>query len=238
MTTDLSALGPFFAVALHEPATVPLPPWQPFGELLADLDSRVQPVRSALALSARRPEKHIELRVAASTAHLGVVARLVAPVVAADTLAAEAISLDVEELHWQNQLGGPFPLSVSITADPPGILNGCAVEAITHAFAKKYSLSLRVLWGNVASAANGAARLIATARPDLAARAYTSANAVLSDPRVEAGKLHSGADFRRNSCCLIYRLVGDRQAVCGDCVLQRPASGALAGRVYRSLGNR
>jgi ferric iron reductase protein FhuF len=46
-----------------------------------------------------------------------------------------------------------------------------------------------------------------------------AADAILADPRVDGGELRSGEDFRRKSCCLLYRLTGDRVAVCGDCVL-------------------
>ena len=51
------------------------------------------------------------------------------------------------------------------------------------------------------------------------------ADRVLADPRVDGGVLRSGPEFRRNSCCLIYQLAGDREACCGDCVLTAPGSG-------------
>jgi hypothetical protein len=152
-------------------------------------------------------------------AHLGLVARLVAPAIGALTLGNGGISLEVAELRWQNQLGGPFPLSVVTRPEQRPVLQGDAVEAVTLAFAVTYSLSPHVLWGNVGSAANGAAGLFASARPDLASRARMAADTILSDPRVEGGSLRSGDGFRRRSCCLLYRLAGDRTAVCGDCVL-------------------
>ena len=73
--------------------------------------------------------------------------------------------------------------------------------------------------GNVASAANSAARLVATARPDRADAAHAAADQILADPRVEDGRLRSGPSFRRRSCCLIYRIAGTTAAACGDCVL-------------------
>src|SRR5450755_2645893 len=97
-TPELAALGPFFAVEIHQRATAAVPPWQPFGTLLHDPGSRVRPVRGALALSAGRPVSDIELRVAASAAHLGLVARLLAPVIGASTVGADAMSLDVDEI--------------------------------------------------------------------------------------------------------------------------------------------
>ena len=219
MNNRLAALGPFFAVDVHEPMTPVMVPWLAFTELLGDLDSRVQPVRSALALGGNRPEDDVELRVAASVAHLGVVARLLAPAIGAVALGERGLSLDAADLRWQNQLGGPFPLSTVIRTGRSSLLRGDAVEALTLGFAGTYSLSDQVLWGNVGSAANGAAGLIAAARPDLAPRARMAADAILADPRVDGGGLRSGEDFRRKSCCLLYRLTGDRIAVCGDCVL-------------------
>ena len=218
MNNRLAALGPFFAIDVHEPKTAVTAPWLAFTELLADLDSRVRPVRSALALGGNRPEDDVELRVAASVAHLGVVARLLAPAIGAMALGERGLSLDVADLRWQNQLGGPFPLSTAIRTGH-GALQGDAVEALTLGFAGTYSLSDQVLWGNVGSAANSAAGLIGAARPDLARRARMAADAILADPRVDGGRLRSGKGFRRRSCCLLYRLTGDRIGVCGDCVL-------------------
>ena len=219
MNNRLAALGPFFAVEVHEPLTAVMAPWLALSELLGDLDSRVRPVRSALALGGGRPEDEVELRVAASVAHLGVVARLLAPAIGAMASGEQTLSLDVADLRWQNQLGGPFPLSTVIRTGQGRLLEGDAVEALTLGFAGRYSLSDQVLWGNVGSAANSAAGLIAVARPDLARRARMAADAVLADPRVDGGELRSGVDYRRKSCCLLYRLTDDRTAVCGDCVL-------------------
>ena len=219
MNNRLAALGPFFGVEVHEAQTGVTAPWLAFTQLLGDLDSRVRPVRSALALGDNRPEADVELRVAASVAHLGVVARLLAPAIGAIALGEQGLSLDVADLRWQNQLGGPFPLSTVIRTGHSSVLRGDAVEALTLGFASTYSLSDQVLWGNVGSAANTAAGLIAVQRPDLERRARMAADAILADPRVDGGELRSGEDFRRKSCCLLYRLTGDRIAVCGDCVL-------------------
>jgi hypothetical protein len=224
LANDLAALGPFFAVQVHLPADPPPAPWQPLDALLHDLDGRVQAVRRALARSAQRPVIEIEVRPAASIAHLGLVARLLAPVVGAGSLGRELFSLRAGELYWQDELGGPFPLSVTVAGDRPPPLQGDAIETLTLAFAAEYSLSHRVVWGNVASAANSAAQLIAAARPELASKARACADHLLSDPRVEGGQLRAGPMFRRQSCCLIYRIAGDRAAACGDCVLRAPSS--------------
>ncbi len=124
----------------------------------------------------------------------------------------------LEDLWWQDRLGGPVPLSV--TSGPAGpLLPGPAVETITNEVAARFSVSHRMLWGNVGSAANSAARLICIARPELADSAQAVADSILADSRVDDGVLRAGPNFRRRSCCLIYRLNDDRTAVCGDCVL-------------------
>jgi FhuF 2Fe-2S C-terminal domain len=82
------------------------------------------------------------------------------------------------------------------------------------------AVSPRVLWGNVASAVNGAATMIAAARPDLAAPAARAAGALLGLP-VLAGTYQGRplTNFRRRNCCLIYRLSPAVPTYCGDCVL-------------------
>jgi len=97
---------------------------------------------------------------------------------------------------------------------------GPAVEAVTVAIADRYRVSKQVLWGNIGSAANSAARLIAAARPDLTGTAHAVADSILTDPRIEDGAVRAGPHFRRRSCCLIYRIANDRAATCGDCILK------------------
>lgn len=205
----LAEFGPFFAVVRQQDSLAA--PWRPMAELVDDPDvlaTRVQKVRSALTGNGEP-----EIRVAASVAHLGLVARLIAPMIGTAVL-GEPVSWSLADLAWQDQLGGPFPLAVSAAADP----GPPAVEAITEAFGP-FGVSPKVLWGNVGSAANSAAQQISRARPDLAVPAREAADAMLADPRVDGGVLRSGPAFRRSSCCLIYRLAGDRAACCGDCVL-------------------
>ncbi|HUH69250.1 MAG TPA: (2Fe-2S)-binding protein [Mycobacterium sp.] len=183
------------------------------------LAARVEAVRTALAQRAARQPANVEIRVAASVAHFGLIARLLAPAIGMITLGYTPASLSLDDLWWQNELGRPYPLSITprSTTQVPGA--GPAVEAITAAIAEGYAVSHRVLWGNIGSAANSAAQLIATTRADLTRSARAAADAILTDPRIEGGALRAGPLFRRRSCCLIYRLAHDRAAVCGDCVL-------------------
>lgn len=216
LADELVGFGPFSVVSVHDSVSEP---WRPMRALVDDPDTltnRVDRVRAALATSGGRAPEEIDLRVAASVAHLGLVARLLAPMIGVRTLGYPAVwSLD--DLAWQDELGGPYPLSVASghAAGRP------AVEAITEAFGR-FDVSPKVLWGNAGSAANSAAQQIVRARPELAGEARNAADDVLKDPRVDGGVLRSGPGFRRQSCCLIYQLAGDRAACCGDCVLLTP----------------
>jgi hypothetical protein len=219
--------------------------------------NRIGRVRSALAARSGDPAADVDQRVAASVTQLGLVARVVAPALAARAL-GQPLGLRLGGLWWQDTLGGPLPLSVPQpagpdTASPVGVgpvaagpvaagpitastatsggvaadldrlvseLLAEVVAPITVATAAVSPVSDRVLWGNVASAVNGAAGQLARARPDLAAAAWATAAAFFRHPRLGTEPGPPGPSFRRSSCCLIYRLApGPAGAVCGDCVL-------------------
>ncbi|GAB20936.1 MAG TPA: hypothetical protein DIW80_10425 [Gordonia polyisoprenivorans] len=220
MTSSLDDLGPFFGVATHARGQRGDAPWLTMADLLEDarmLESRVDRVRAALGVGGT---SRVEQRVAASVTHLGLVARLIAPMIAVEALDEPPISFTAADLWWQDELGGPYPLSVTTAATDarPNLADGI-IGALTDAVGDAFGVSGRTLWGNVASATNSAARLIATARPEHGDLAVAAADRVLAEPHVEDGRLRAGPGFRRRSCCLIYRVSGDRGAVCGDCVL-------------------
>jgi len=226
---ELAALGPYFAVDSHLPGAPACPPWQPLGELMGDqgaLAARIGEVRARLAAAAGCPADGVEFRVAASVAQLGLCARLLSPVLGAAAV-GWALSVDTAQAWWVPALGGPFRLSLpeeaeeaeAGTAAPLALLAG-PVRQVVQAVAAM-AVSPQVLWGNVASAANGAATMIAAARPDLAAAAAAAAAAALRYPALAGTYRGSpGAGFRRRNCCLIYRLSPPGTArYCGDCVL-------------------
>jgi hypothetical protein len=228
---DLAALGPFFAVHAHRPGAGPVAPWRPLSELTqrSALRARIGAVRGALAARAGRPASGIELRVAASVTQLGLVARVVAPALAAQA-GQHPLDLRLCGLWGQDAPGGPLPLSVpepaaEVTAaagrprDAMVLLLDEVIAPITATTGAVAPVSPRVLWGNVASAVNGAASQIAAARPGLAAAAWATAATFFRDPRFGTEPSPPGPSFRRASCCLIYRLGPDRDSVCGDCVL-------------------
>jgi hypothetical protein len=236
MPDSLAALGPFFAVDWHPPGEAPTPPWRHFRELTEQPDpllNRIASVRAALATAGDHPAAEIDPRAAASTAHLGLVARLVAPALGAAVL-GECVSLQPDGLWWQDTLGGPVPLSVPVPppggAVPPGDLAERlltdVVAPVTEATSRLASLSGQVLWGNAASAVNAAARQVAVSRPALATGAWEAARALFASPWLRRERHPPGVAYRRSSCCLYYRLAPDapsgRSAICGDCVLAAP----------------
>jgi FhuF 2Fe-2S C-terminal domain len=241
----LAQLGPYFAVRIHLPGQ-PLPaPWRPLSTLLdspEDLQRRIAEVRAALAAD-RRPDA-VEFRVAASVTHLGVAARLISPALGTAVLFGRVPQMDPAEVHWQPVLGGPLPLSLPASAlagrgDQPGagqlaselrqgLLNG-PVRPLTGITAAM-SVSPIVLHGNIASAVNAAAFMIATARPGLATRAAAIRSALLSVPELAGTWTRSAEGFRRRSCCLIYRAApAATSAVCGDCILNTTSPPARPG---------
>ena len=203
-------------------------------------------MRRALAASAGRPAEEIPLRVAASVTHLGLVARLIAPVLAA-TAGQRHLDMRLAGLWWQDKLGGPAPLSIPAPGDPGRGQRGCdlladsacqlllddVIAPITAATSDLAPVSGQVLWGNVASAVNGAAKQLAALRPDLGRQGWAAAAAFFTCPQLGRERQRPGPAFRRSSCCLIYQLAPDQaHSICGDCVLNaahsrpaRPKSG-------------
>jgi len=215
---EVSAWGPFFAV---DTSTSPAQPWRPMRELLDDpavLSGRVADVRSFLA--AGRAADQVAVRVAASVTQLGLVARLLSPALGCAVHSGLFPVMDLAGLWWQPRLGSTFPLALPDpgTGTAQDLISG-PIRDLVRAM-RVYSVSERVLWGNVASAINGAATMIGTAR------AAEVASQLLDLPplRTTSTRLADGR-FRRRGCCLIYQASPDnrRAAVCGDCVLAGPA---------------
>lgn len=246
---DLAAFGPFFAVQTHLPGSIPREPWHAMNELVDDPDvltHRVATVRSRLAGAGGQAPDGVELRVAASVTHLGLVARLVSPALAVAVTSGELLEIDdLASTRWQRVVGGAFPLSVprSVDADVSGhdatpepaarrlacllasrVLDGPVRDLVEAA--ARLSVSRQVLWGNVASAINGAASMIATRQPGWANRSRMIASLLLDQPPLRDTSVGStDGGFRRRSCCLIYRAAPTvARAVCGDCVLSRDPS--------------
>jgi hypothetical protein len=239
MVRDLAAFGPFFAVETHTPGTLPREPWHVMSELVDAPDvlmGRILAVRAKLAAAGGQEPGAVELRVAASVAHLGLVARLISPALAVAVTSDVLLEVGLPSTRWQRVLGGAFPLSLPWDAGSnigdrdlksehlacllaSGVLAGPVRDLVE--VMRPLSVSRHVLWGNVASAVNGAASMIATCQPAWADRSRMIASLLLEQPPVRGSSVGSvGGGFRRRSCCLIYRAAPDAVgAVCGDCVL-------------------
>ena len=226
MTLDqVVALGPFFAHEQHPSGTAPAAPWRTMSELLDDpavLEDRVMATRAYLAAAGGQDPDAVEVRVAASITHLGLVARLVSPALATAVLDAGVPPLDLETVYWQPVLGGAFPLSLA----PPSKSRDLTIEvfegpvpALNRA-TERFSVSDHILRGNVASAINGASVALTNAAPQLADRATEMAARLLAHPTVREAHTTADGTFRRRSCCLIYRAAPNHAgALCGDCAL-------------------
>jgi hypothetical protein len=217
--------------------------WLPVAEL-ADpasvaFNKRMVAVRTALAAGRAQPPEAVDPRVAVSVAQLGLCARLVAPALALTVAGDGSITLDPRWIFWRDVLGGPFPLGLDhpLPAGDPatrgrpdrlaagftaGVLTP-VVAPIVEAVAAAHPVSRHVLWGNVASAVAGAAKMMGRAEPALAQPAWRVVDELCEGadgPLRGAGRRVDAIRFRRRSCCLIYRLAqAGARAVCEDCVL-------------------
>jgi FhuF 2Fe-2S C-terminal domain len=231
VSSELTALGPFFAADAHDPHTTPVSPWRPMSELVEDpavLTTRVETSRAYLAAASGQDSSAVELRVAASITHLGLVARTLSPLFALAVLYGHSRPVGLHDLRWQPTVPSTFPLSIAglddtvagpVSATPDADIDALAADLC--AAVRPFGLSEHVLWGNVASALNGACTALSTAAPAHAPRARAVLAAVLHH-RVLAGTAQTSLDgrFQRRSCCLIYRAAPGRAGmVCGDCIL-------------------
>jgi ferric iron reductase protein FhuF len=179
--------------------------------------------------------------VAASVAHLGLVARLVSPALAVAVTSDELLEVDLGSTRWQRVLGGAFPLSVQRDADADASGQDASPERMAWLLARRVlegpvrdllevtralSVSPQVLWGNVASALNGAASMITASQPAWTNRARVITSLLLDQPPLrDTASASADGRFRRRSCCLIYRAAPNAAGVvCGDCVLSNDPS--------------
>jgi hypothetical protein len=222
----VAALGPFFQFSQHAPGAAVVRPWRSVDEMLADPAGHVRLVRERLAAASGREAGAVEVRVAASVAHLGLVARLVAPVLGAVVLGEEPLSVEPSGIWWQPELGGAFPLSLSLAAGGAAgavsLLEGPVLE-LSEAFAG-LRVSPRILRGNAASAVSGAVAAVGrSAASQSVQQAREIAVSLYAHPALRGAATFApdGTAFRRRSCCLIYRAAPPGAgSLCGDCVLR------------------
>ncbi len=225
--TAAADLGPFFATA---PSAEP--GWAAWSELTGDaavLDQRLTEVRRGLSAGPGSPPP--ETSVVASITHLGLVARLVAPVLGAALLTGTLPVAPAGSVHLRLSGANPLPLSISspepVAADRPAQLASAfarhwlapLIAPLSAGVRTASGVSPRVLDGNVVSAVAGALRTAAEARPELAGRTSAVLDHLLgAGPLAGTGGRRADGSFVRRSCCLFYRLPG--AGTCGDCVLR------------------
>lgn len=181
-------------------------------------------------LAAGPGSPRVESAVVASLVHLGLVARLVSPLLGAALLARVLPVTPVELVHVR--LAGANPLPLAVGAASPTEIGSAAdlaaalddswllpgVEPLTRSVSDEWSVPRRVLDGNVTSAVAGALRMAATVRPELTSRADAALEAFLQSGSLAAsGRRREDGSFVRRSCCLYYRIPG--AGTCGDCIL-------------------
>lgn len=227
------ALGPFFRVDERSG-----PDWTCWAALSAGakaLSLRTDEVHAVLSAGPGSPD--VEPAVVASLTHLGLVARLVSPLLGAALLSGMLPVAPVEGVHVDLTGANPLPLAFPATS---AVAIGSAeelaaafqlhwltpaVRPFTRAVQAFCAVSPRVLDGNVTSAVAGALRMVGDARPELAARADAVLDELLrSGPLAGTGRRRDDGSFVRRSCCLFYRLPG--AGTCGDCVLDPRTRGA------------
>ncbi|MFI0981118.1 IucA/IucC family C-terminal-domain containing protein [Streptomyces sp. NPDC021093] len=223
---ELSSVNGFFALRSGAAEELPgsgghVPLSRVYAGDTAPLAFRIDKVAARL----RAPER----RVAASIAHLGIVARLWSVALGSAALYDAVPDLAAEGLHWDPDGSTPDDLLLAApvrelpaTAETlrTTLVDGHLLP-LAEAFRRDGNISPQLLWGNAGSALAAAVsqlRLWArdTERPEVGKRAAVIAHELFALPDLNStGALKAGS-FRRNSCCLYYRCPAG--GLCGDCV--------------------
>jgi ferric iron reductase protein FhuF len=189
----------------------------------------VDRTQSAIAASTQCAPSRIPLRMAASSFQMGVLARLMSPVVGAAITTGAVPWFTLESVRWRGTTGHSArfgvvdldwvqaPTPTRAAAAIAASLLASIVGPFNDALAATVSLSPQVSWGNTISAANGAVTVMAMTRPDLEPSGRALVRALLdTEPLRNTADLGDGR-FLRRSCCLFYQAPG--AGLCGDCVL-------------------
>jgi hypothetical protein len=225
--------GPFFALEAGRQALAP--GWRSAADLYLD-------GLPALIASTARQLGTGDQRVAASIAHLGLAARLWSPVLGSGLLQAVVPDLSTLTVATSPQIRLGVARPAGWTVSDAGELARLSADVVGAQLrllgdALPVRLAPGLLRGNAASAMVGALGVLAAARPGLTRAAAELAQALLETPCLRRGGVLSGdaaMTFRRQSCCLYYRLPGG--GLCGDCCFQRPPGSRGAAARHRAAG--
>ena len=180
--------------------------WAPLSSLTTSAMLRARAARTRAVLGEG------PTRAAASVDMLGVAARIVSPALKTLVESGSTPVLSIDSVWWRDAAPGPLRLAVTASTRSPSLLEAVispVLVPLLDAYAMTFGLSRQVLWGNIASAVNGAAGQLGAA---------SLARDLLSAPPLDETAQSLPPRFRRNSCCLIYRFRGF--GTCGDCVLR------------------
>jgi hypothetical protein len=227
INSAVAALGEFFALPAAAGDS-----WLPIHTLWEDaatVREYARRAQSAIAASMGVELADVPVRAAASSVHLSIAARLLSPVVGAATCLGAVPLLTARTVFWQptsthrpglGTAGAACVTAAGVRQCAGAIADSLIREVLrplNEAMRVATALSPQVLWGNVASAVNGAVTVLSQSRPQHEAhgRALVSALIATEPLRDAAEILDSG--FRRRNCCLFYQVPGS--GYCGDCVL-------------------
>jgi hypothetical protein len=214
------------------------PRWHPLPSLLDEATIRdlVDRTRQAITTAMKCDLNEVSVRLAASSFQVGIAARILSPLMGAAICYSAVPILNRESLRWRSaghaalfaadEIGFDEIGFVRVT-DPAEAARVIAESALSEIFiplneilASAVSLSPKISWGNVASAANGAVTVLSMARPDLERAGRTLVQALLDTPLLSGTGTFDAGAFARRSCCLFYQ--APRSGLCGDCVLPTP----------------
>jgi hypothetical protein len=205
--------------------------WQSIRTLFepAVMSDFVARTRVAIAESARCDPGVITIKTAASAFQLGVVARLLSPVVGAATCFGAVPLLDPRSVRWQSTPGHTPRFAITSvdwvkTPTPSNAAAAISTSVLAAIFTPLNehlrtltALSPQVSWGNVISAANGAVTVLAMSQPRQEPRGRTLVRELADTDQLAETATFADGTFLRRSCCLFYQVPGS--GLCTVCVL-------------------
>lgn len=223
----IAALGEFFALPAADPAG-----WRPIASLCGDpaaLHEYTKRTRAATAAGFAIDEADVPVKAAASSVHLSITARLLSPAIGAAVCSGRVPLLTMDSLFWQKDSShrpalGKAGVEWVAETDPQRVAATIAesliesvLRLLNDTMALAESLSPQVMWGNIASAANGAVTVLAMSHPDAERHGRELVAELIAIEPLRGTADVVGEQFRRRNCCLFYQVPGG--GYCGDCVL-------------------
>ncbi|MBW4717664.1 (2Fe-2S)-binding protein [Saccharothrix obliqua] len=205
----IRGISPFFALEVGRPRDAG---WRSGDELSDDVV-----LRGALAAIGERYRSG-EARVSASLFFLSYTARLLCPTVAAHAVGGVVPDIRPGNVWWRYGSDG---LRVRIAEPGSGVGIVESLTPVVAAIRAVVPVARGLLWGNAASSIGGALRTVARSGVASVDDCLSLGTRLLDEPPLTGSGVFvpfpGEVVFRRNSCCLYYRLDGG--GTCGDCPL-------------------